>query len=288
MVGSVGILDFAALFCAFLEWDWDDVPLCLWAAMWDHQLSGAAPFYRTSRAAHHWSSWRPRPRRAWEDERVQRIALHDWSDDGRRASFSLGYLSGRELRGTVVLFCEWLILWAGAEARPAARSLLTRGLRWRLVVAGNEDVSFSLIQRTFHTLALEAHHLHRWCTANGYRPRHGIVPRSFPMQARHEFWVGGRCVARMLAGLCGGQQPCVQCSAVIGCTADPAWTPSCLFQRATAALLSEQGCTPEEVWRRIHLGSSVFPFPLRDITCQVPYSAEDWALLHQLRPEMTL
>ena len=104
MAGFGCILDFAALFCAFLEWDWNDVPLCLWAAMWDHQVSGAAPFYRTSRAAQLLSSGRPCLRRVWDDEMVQRIGLQEWSADGQRASFRLGHLTGIELRGIVVLF----------------------------------------------------------------------------------------------------------------------------------------------------------------------------------------
>ena len=175
MVGFVGILDFAALFCAFLEWDWDDVPLCVWAAMWDHQLSGAAHFYRTSRAAYLLSTGRPRPSRSWDEGRVQRLALHVWSEVGRRASPMHGLFSGIELRGIVVLFCEWLLRWAGTGAGPAARTLLARSLRWRRVVAGSAEVSFDLIQRTLLTLALEAHHLHRWLCAASGRPRHALL-----------------------------------------------------------------------------------------------------------------
>ena len=280
------LLDFAALILPYLEWDWDDVPLCLWAAMWDHQMSGAARFFKTLRAAHDLYIWRPRPRWAWEAEGAGRFALLDWSDDGRRASFSLGYLSGIELRGIVVMLCDWLLIWAGVEARPVARELLARSLRWRSVSAGRADVSFNLIQRTLHTLALESHHLHRWLIADGYRPRHGHDPRAFPLQALHEFSIRGRCIARMIAGYCSMRQPCAQCSTLIGCPSEqgPDWKPECLLRRATAALRSDSGLSPEEVWHLIGQDSSVFPYPLLDITVQVPYSSADWALMFQLRP----
>ena len=172
---------------------------------------------------------------------------------GRRASFDIGYLTGIELRGAVVMFCRWLLLWAGPGARAAAQVLLANSLRWQQVEAGNAEVSISLIRSTLYILSYEANLLHRWVSASGVRPRACCDPCAFLLQARHSFMIGNRCIAQLIAGVCNLQRPCIHCACILDCIPDVIHLPSCMSQGTYAAMRSDRGLHLEEVWKRIEM-----------------------------------
>ena len=224
---------------------------------------------------------------------ARRIVLLDWGTAGygmvarvgQRASFGIGYLTGIELRGIVVLLCQWLLLWAGPGARKAAVALLATSLRWRQVEATSTEVSFGLIRSTLYILAFDANLLNRWVTAAGIRPRACRDPTAFPLQVRHTLRIGGmpRCVDQMIAGVCDLQRPCMLCSCLLDCIPDNVKLPGCLSLRAYEARCHDRGCPPEEVWRRIMHGGLETFLHFRDAYRQLPFRGEDLALYAQLR-----